>query len=502
MDRYERGLKLASAGHYSDAIAEFERALAVDPRDTRALFALGNAARALGMANVAGEFYRRVLAREPDRLEAIVNYANLLSGQGAFEAAEALIRTAMARLPDRPELLLTLGSIMHEIGRGDEAEGLFRAALAHRPGYVEALVDLADNYVDYGKFDQALALYNRAIKAVPGHAQAKLNRALLQLLRGNFEDGWRDFAARLKLPGKVPKPDHGLHRWKGNSLKHTRLLVTAEQGIGDQLMYASMLPELDARARERGGSLLLECEPRLHAVFARSFPRVTVHDWDVEKHEGVVRTHYGWLDEIGGANLFIEIGSLPKLLRKDLASFPKPNVYLKPDPEEAARWRSVFAALPRPWIGFSWRSGATGGNRTAQYAGPQHWAAFLSVLPGSAIVAQYGAQDEEISGFETLSGRPVVVPHNLDQRRELDRTMAMLSVCDAVVTAPTAVSWMAAAMGVITFKIYCGAGWAWTAFGQDFEPFTPAARCLMPATPGDWDAALSMALEAIKALLG
>ena len=497
MDFYAQGQKLAAAGRLSEAIGAFERALAERPGDLRTLFALGNTACALGMADAAEVFYRQVLQAEPGRLEALVNLANLKRAQGAFTEAEALIRPALAHNPDELELLLTLGSIRREMGDASGAIELYRAVLAKAPNAVPALVNLADLLSDAGNDQEALPLYERALKREPTNAQAKLNRAILYLLRGNLVEGWRDYAARLKVPGKVPVPDHGLKRWDGASLKRTRLLVTAEQGVGDHLMFASMIPELAARAAHDGGSLILECEPRLNALFARSFDGVATHDWVLEKREGVLRTHYGWLKAMGGANAAIEMGSLAKLMRKTLASFPSPHAFLKPDPAEARRWRETFAALPRPWIGVCWRSGSVGGARAVQYASLEAWGTMLRQAPGTTIVAQYDAKPEEIAALRAMGVR-VAVPEGIDQKQELDRTAALLSVCDAVMSAPTAVSWLSAGLGVPTYKALYDL--SWPSFCTDYEPFAPAARCLMPKIRGDWDDVMTQALAAITAL--
>jgi tetratricopeptide (TPR) repeat protein len=461
------------------------------------LFALGNTARALGMDAAAEQFYRRVLELDPGRLEAVVNLANLLRAQGAFEAAAALVRPALARMPREPELLMTLGSILRETGEVAAAADFYRAALAERPASVPALVNLADLLSDGGEDGEALALYNRALKAEPDNAQARLNRAILYLSRGNLKDGWRDYAARLKIPGKVPRADHGLKRWDGSSLRRTRLLVTAEQGVGDHLMFAGIVPELAARAAAEGGSLLLECEPRLKALFARSFSGVATHDWDLDKREGVLRSHYGWLNSMGGANAFIELGSLPKLMRKAIASFPSPNAFLVADADEAGRWRACFEGLPRPWVAACWRSGSTGGARAVQYASLEAWHGMLREAPGTVIIAQYDAHDDEIAALSAC-GRAVFVPQGIDQKQELDRVAAMLSVCDAVVSAPTAVSWLSAGLGVPTFKALYDL--SWPSLGTDYEPFAPAARCLMPKIRGDWSDVMTQALSAIRAL--
>jgi hypothetical protein len=421
----------------------------------------------------------------------VVNLANVLRAQGAFEAADALVRPALAQSPGEPELLLTLGSILREMGEIAAAAEYYRAVLAVRPTSVPALVNLADLLSDGDDDTEALKLYDRALRTEPDNAQARLNRAILHLVHGNLKDGWKDYTARLKVPGKVPVPDHGLKRWDGSSLKRTRLLVTSEQGIGDHLMFASMIPELAARAATEGGSLILECEPRLNALFARSFPGVATHDWDLDKREGVLRTHYGWLKTMGGANAFIEMGSLPKWMRKTIESFPVPNAFLVADSDEADRWRASFAALPRPWVAACWRSGSTGGARAVQYASLDDWGMLLRQVPGTAIVAQYDARVEEIEALRAMGAR-LFVPEAIDQKQELDRAAAMLSVCDAVVSAPTA------GLGVPTFKVLYGG--SWPSFGNDYEPFAPATRCLMPKVFGDWADVMAQALAAIKAL--
>jgi tetratricopeptide (TPR) repeat protein len=493
-DHYSDGLRLSAEGRHADAIVRFEHALAHKPDDTRVLFALGNTARALGLARPAAEFFRKVLALEPERLEALVNLANLLRANGDFAAAEALLAPALARAPEAAELWLTLGSVHREKGDRTRAEALYREALARRADYPAALCNLADLLCDAGNTGEALALYDRAIKREPHNAQAKLNRAVLHLLSGNLKDGWRDYAARLKIPGKAPICDHNLPRWDGGTLRNRRLLVTAEQGVGDQIMFASLFPELIACAQAGGGHILIECEPRLVTLFARSFPQAGVKPARMENKGGTVVSHYDWLKAAGGANCAIEMGGLPKFLRGDLSRFPAPHAYLLPDAVQAAQWRE---AIGNGSIGICWRSGKSGGGRSLQYAPLEAWADFLRDLPGTIVSVQYDASAEEIAALESASGRKIFVPAGIDQKQELDRACALFSVLDAVVSAPTAVSWLAAGAGVPTYKILYDT--SWTAFGQTHEPLAPSCCCVMPNVAGDWRSAFRKALGALAA---
>jgi len=496
---YAQGQAHAAKGRHGAAIAAFEQALAADPNDVKVLFALGNTARALDMAQAAENFYARVLALEPGRIEALVNLANLLRAQARFAEAEALLRPALAVAPDSAELRLTLGSVLRESGNAGDAESAYREALARKPDYPAALANLADLAADRGETAAALQLYDRALKRDPGNAQARLNRAVLHLLMGNLKDGWRDYAARLKVAGKVPVPDHTLKRWSGEKLKRTRLLVSAEQGVGDQIMFASAVPDLCARAKADGGSLILECEPRLVSLFARSFPEATVKPAALETRGGAIHARYDWLKAAGGANAYIEMGSLPKILRSRLEQFPNPNAYLVPDTDEEARWRGTFDnAGAGPFIGLCWRSGKSGGGRARQHAPLPAWAAFLREMKGMAVCVQYDAKDDEIRALEAMSGKTIFVPQDIDQKNELDRSCALFCALDGVVSAPTAVSWLAAGVGTPTIKMLYDS--SWTAFGARFEPFAPACLLAAPDKAGDWDDAFAKATKTIARL--
>jgi tetratricopeptide (TPR) repeat protein len=477
---YDQGLTLSSQGRHLEAIGCFEAALATAPGNPKILFALGNTAQVLGMPGPAELFYRQVLAAEPGRIEALVNLGNLLRANGQFDAAIALLQPAAVRHPQSPELALTLGSAFRE--RGDRANAVhcYRTALAARPDCVPALVNLADLLCDSGEREEARTLYGAAIKAEPGNAQARLNRAILHFLNGDLKDGWRDYEARLSVPGKVPVAEQRLPAWDGR-LKHTRLLVRAEQGVGDQILFASLVPDLLARAKAEGGSVILECETRLVPLFARSFPDATVKPAQLKTVNGVVTAGYGWLKQAGGATAAVPMGSLARHLRPKLENFPRIHAFLTPDADETARWKSVFGGNA---IGICWRSGKSGGHRSIQYAPLEAWGEFLRAMPGTPVCVQYDAVPDEIAALEAMSGRKVIVPQGIDQKQELDRACALLPALDAVVTAPTAVSWLAAGASVPTFKLLYDT--SWTALGQPYEPFAPSCVCVMPQQRGDW----------------
>jgi tetratricopeptide (TPR) repeat protein len=479
---YEDGLRLSAEGRHREAIDRLQTALADRPGDTRVLFALGNTARALGMAAPAEQFYRMVLALEPARIEALINLSNLLRANGDAAAARALLEPAAARAPDSAEILMALGSAYRDLCDAAQAERLYRDALALKPDYVQALVNLADLLSDAGARKEAASFYARALAFDPDNAAARFHVSFLNFEQGRLAEGWRDYEARLAIDPIAH--DHNLPRWNGGPGK--RVLVTAEQGVGDELMFASVISDLTQHC-----DVVLECDPRLVSLFARSFPGVDVRASRIEKIGAAFHARHG----DSGAEATIEIGSLPLHLRPLLTNFRNPHAYLIADSGEKAHWQEAFTSGPH--IGICWRSGKQG--RAMHFAPLAAWANFIRELPGEIVCAQYDARKNEIDELERLSGRKIVVPRGIDQKHELDRACAMLSALDCVVSAPTAVSWLAAGAGVPTCKIL--ARQSWTSFGTDYEPFAPSCRCIAPAMAGDWADVFAKASEEIRARL-
>jgi tetratricopeptide (TPR) repeat protein len=498
-DPYQQGLFLADQGHHAEAIERFEHALALRPNDTRILFALGRTADAIGHGGAAESFFRRVLAQEQDRLEALVALANLMRKSARTGEIVALLKPALERNPSRAELWLTLGTALREAGDLATAETFYREALRLQPGYGAATGNLADLLADRGEVDEALALYDSLLAADAQNAQARLNRAVLHLLRGELKKGWRDYEYRLKIKSRVIVAGHGLPAWDGKVRERKSVLVTAEQGIGDQIMFASLIPEMQSLLARKGGRMVLEAEPRLVPLLARSFDGVAVATARMENRGGTTFAHHDWLKR-GEAHAAIALGSLPRLLRSELSAFPNPHAFLKTDTLETARWSQWLKAQgPGPFVGLCWRSGKVSGLRTAQYAPLEAWAAFIRECPAIPVSLQYDVQPSELETLQRLSGRGILVPPHLDQKQEIDRTAAMIVTLDAVVSAPTAVSWMAAGLGVPTFKILYNN--SWTSFGESHEPFAPSCHCMMPKTSGDWDDAFAQTTAALRPLL-
>jgi hypothetical protein len=187
---------------------------------------------------------------------------------------------------------------------------------------------------------------------------ARWHRSLVLLLQGLFERAWPDYEARL-LSETWPRQGFPQPRWQGEALSGKTLLVHAEQGLGDEIMFASCLPEVISQA----GRCIIDCHPRLVSIFERSFPAALVHgghQWDDPS----------WLAAYPAVDYQIPIGSLALHTRRNAGDFPRHAGYLRADPRKVAAWQERLAGLGAgAKVGLSWQGG-TQASRGMDFTAP------------------------------------------------------------------------------------------------------------------------------------
>jgi cytochrome c-type biogenesis protein CcmH/NrfG len=468
---YEQGIAALDAGRHADAITALEQALLGNPEDPATLYALGEAAAQIGLHQAAARFFHEVLKVAPERHDATVSLARALAAMMRHGDAIDTLRGALARSPEHAGLWLALGNAVRETGDIENSATFYREALRLNPDSVEARGNLADLVFDAGEVTEALALYDDALRRAPDNAQLHVNRGLALLTKGDVGAGWRDYEWRLKIPSRAIGRPGAPGRWDGSPRNGKRLLVMTEQGVGDQIAFASFVPQLLA-----DGPVVMDCDKRLEPLLSRSLPGATIRGTTIKMEGATLRADYGWLDDAGGADLSIELASLP------LCCGGKPRdplPWLTPDPAEAERWRAWRNTLGHQRVvAISWRSGLRGGLRDMQFAPLARWAQFIGKVDAAVVAAQYGIEEGEIATLEALSGRTLHIPPSLNQKDELDRTAAMLSSMDAVVSS------ISGGLGVPTYKVLHLV--SWTAMGADREPFMPSVLCVRPDYAGQW----------------
>jgi tetratricopeptide (TPR) repeat protein len=472
-NHFQNGDHVAALGLYQDI-------LAVNPIDQNALFGAANIAAATGQPEAAIALYQTLLQIEPNSVEAVNNLGSTLRKMGRHAEAIDIVREAVNRNPQEARLWHNIAATLsqrHEPGDVEHAILFYEEALRLDPTIPEPFSNYAMLLCIRGDWEKGLELHRKALELAPDNPKLQLNHAVDLLATGHIQEGWQRYEARL-AQGMAQAIDyrHGLPRWQGEALAGKRILVSGEQGLGDQIFFANCLPDLIAAAQE----VTVDVEPRLVPLFRRSFPDILVHASTSTGDNGRIVYTYDWLD--GKHDYACPIGSLPLYFRNDLQRFPETHGYLKAAPERVAGWRDRLAALgPEPQIGICWRSGLRTPDRQRFYTELSAWGPVLT-LPGLRFVnLQYDECAEELAAAARQFGIAITNFTDLDQRDDLDETAALISALDMVITAPTAVQAMAGALGVPTLLL----GASWLSLGTDRFPFQPSVTPVRetPETP-------------------
>ncbi|MBP2297396.1 tetratricopeptide repeat protein [Azospirillum picis] len=459
------GLALHALGRLDEAEAAYRRALDLREAYPEAHNSLGSALQERGRLEEAAWHYRRALDLRGGYAEAWANLGTLLRAQDACAEAETALRRALRLDPDHVAALTNLGVVLKETGRLAEAEAAHGDALRLAPGDAETLVNLALLREAQGRGGEAEALYRQALAQAPGFALARWNLALRLLGGGRLAEGLEEYEARFASRRVSAGRSLALPEWDGRT-EVRRLLVWREQGLGDELMFGTALPDLAARLGP--DRLVVEVDRRLAGLVGRALPGVAVRPETPAPAD---------------ADAHLPMGSLPRLLRRSLAGFPPRTAWLAPDPRRAAAWRERLATLgPGLRVGICWGSQNMLGERKASYTALAGWAPLLT-LPGlQAVTLQYDGREAEIAEVEAGLGIRIHRWPDIDLKNDLEGVAGLISSLDLVVTVASSVGEMAGALGVPVWRF--GPGGDWTALGTGVRPWFPSMR-LWSAQPGE-----------------
>jgi tetratricopeptide (TPR) repeat protein len=470
-DWCNRGAVLYDLGRYEDAIASYDRAVSLQPDFAEAHCNRGTALERLGRHADAVASYDDALAVQPDYVDALSNRATAFDQiDGRRQEALASANAALAIDAEHRGALITRGIILRKLGRSAEALASCDRALAMAPNDLDALIARADILIDLERFEQAIEALDRVIAINPDAVESKWNKSVLCLGLGRFIEGWELYEHRWAgAKGLVPR-DYFQPRWNGNRLDGT-LLVWGEQGLGDEILHSSMIPDLT----ERTSSLVLEAEPRLVPLFRRSFPSVKVI--------GLAPALYG--DRVDAQT---PLGSLGKHFRASWDAFPRrERGYLVADSIRAQELRRRLAHDGRLVIGLSWISKAPIGGQSKS-AKLRDFETLLR-LPGCRFVdLQYGDTLAERDAIKREVGIEVIRVPDIDNTNDIDGLAALMSACDLVVTVSNTTAHLAGALGRPTWvMVPHGHARIWYWFmNQVNSPWYPRARVFRQRSGQSW----------------
>lgn len=465
----------AALGRIEDALDSLEVTLALDPCHVPALQLAGQLRRERGEIDAALAVLRRALEHEPPQAALLAEYALALNAAGDALGAAQAYEQALIVAPDDPGPRINLGLLhLQQFGRFDVAEQCFRQALEASPGHAAALANLGLALYAQSRHDEALQLFDEALARHPEDVELRWNRGLVNLSLGRFRQGWRDYSLRLRRKGARRLGGLPWPIWQGQRLPSGRLLVLAEQGLGDEIMFASCLND----ACDRVGHVVVECDARLGALFKRSFPRVGVLERG-SAGDGAV------IDPSLSFDAVVPAGDLPGIFRTDRSCFPDLPSYLHADAERVAFWRRRLDALgPGLKVGLSWVGGVTRTRRALRSLALADFEPAFRLRGVQFVNLQYSQSAAEIAELQRTSGQLV---HDWPEAiADYDETAALVTALDVVLTVTTSLVHLTGALGrpaIVLVPTF--AEWRYLAAGERM-PWYPSVRLLRQQQPGAW----------------
>lgn len=472
------GCALQELGRFDEALAHHRRAVELAPGSVVVHSNLGTALEEAGRLEEAAAAYREALRLAPGHAPAHYNLGNLLRRQGRTDEAIGCYERALRLHPDYSEAHVNLAALVGEQGQIDEAIRSYRWALEVRPNNPEAHYNLGRALDQKRCWDEAIACYNEAIRLCPDHAEARVGRALTWLRLGNFADGWPEYHWRWRQEHEPPLRQLPYPLWDGSSLSGRTIFIHGEQGLGDEIMFGTCLPDVIADA----GHCIIECDPRLVPLYARSFDTATVHAC-----EG--RDRHEWLAQMQPVDVYLPVGELPRYYRGSIDRFPRRRQLLHADSSRVQAWAARVAALGEGLrVGISWRS--TGNRPQMRDRGTTlaQWEPLLR-LPGIQFVSlQYGDVRGELEQVSRQLGVPIHTWDDLDATNDLDELAALMANLDLVVSVANITVHLAAALGAeVWAMLSANPSWRWMEDRTD-SPWYPTLRLFRQSPDGGWDA--------------
>lgn len=430
----------------------------------------------------AAQVIEEVLLRDPNDAQALTVSATILKKAKRLPLAYSLAKRATELAPARPEPWNAYGHCAQSLWRLEEAHSGYRKALQRaksRQQQALYLNNIGSSHIDAGEFEKAEALVRQSLDLDPNDRMARHNMGLCLLARRQWKEAWPYYSASVGTESRLNvkyMPDPGEPTWDGT--KGKTVVVYGEQGLGDEIVAASMYSEVAADCER----LILDCDHRLAPLFKRSFPAAKVYGTRWQKG-------LAWAPEDRRVDYSIASFELGKFYRNADADFHS-RPYLIPCPDRTSMWRSFFAGKAKPVIGIAWSGGTWHNAAIHRRVELVQWRPIFDSIDAHWVSLQYKDASKEIEGT------PVTQYSYATLTKDYDDTAAMVAAMDLVISVPTTIVHLAAALGTPTIAMMSSKS-CWKFAGG--LAWHPGVR-LVPNS-GDWSKTVTETAQSIRQVL-
>jgi tetratricopeptide (TPR) repeat protein len=467
------GIIIESRGETLDAVEHYRQAIVINPDFAEAYNNLGVLRERQEEFEEAIACYRKAVDLKPTYAQALNNMGKALTAQGRAREALGYYERAIQAQPNYAEAFFNLGNAYRGLELTDESISCYRNALRLNPRYTHALVNLGNRLREQAilsprrDFTAAMHCYDSALSVDPKFAEAHYSRATLQLLVGDWANGWAGHERRwgtglqLLAPRTFQQP-----QWKGEPLAGKTIFIHAEQGLGDTLQFVRYV----SIVKLMGPSVIMECPPPLANLLStcRGIDRLIVSG-----------------DEIPGFDYHVPLLSLPYIFNTTPLTAPNQVPYLYADPNLVGQWRKRLEHLRGYRIGINWR-GRTGQGPYRRRDIPLECLVPLSEMPGVNLISLQKDGHEQIVA-SPLANRVFEPSDDFDTfNGAFMDTAAVMNCVDLVISSDTSVSHLAGALGVQAWLVLPSLpDWRWLLDRSD-SPWYPTMRLFRQTKLGDW----------------
>lgn len=448
--------------------------------------------RALGEArelaeNIIGELEPSSNPERRERLsQMLINYGVILSDLEEPDAARLQFEKSIVLTPRNIAPYINLARLAIYEENLQAAIGWFEKALAIDPENSELHHHLAVFLREAGRPDLALPHCYAALEKSPDNAEMRFGLGITQFSLGKLQEAYKSWDLRWARKDGGVKSDLPIAEWRGAPDTGRSLLVYREQGIGDEILFASCLPDVTDRFER----IICVCHTKLKHLFERSFPKIEFRNGA----DALTR------EDIAGMDWQIAIGSLLPIVRPNLESFPPTRQFLLPDPAKVSNFRGQLGRRQASLVvGVAWRSGLLTLNRRALYPYLEFWQELFEIPNVTWVNLQYGDVTEELKKAEQQFGISIVNFEGVDHFNDIDTSAALMKACDLMIGTDGSSSVIAAAVGTPTIRMYSGCDYF--NFGADHDPFLSSMATINRKFGESWVVPIHQAASIVRTLV-